>query len=114
MNVILPDDEPSEAANRKIFCKNALVTFANKTLATVRTTDISYFDVYVVSPVHARQQTACLLDLIIPITPEENQRFKVKGVVVSSVYSKSSNGFKVGLAFLSPSANLLHRIHELK
>ncbi len=115
MNEILPGDvEASPAIARKIFCKDAFVTFANKSPAKVRTTDISYFDVYVVSPVHAKQKTTCWLNLIIPITPEENQTFKVKGFVISSVYSQSTNGFKVGLAFLSPSSNMLQRIQQLK
>lgn len=107
-------DITQSEAPRKTLYKNALLTFAGKPAAKVRTTDISYFDVYVVSPVHAKQKTRCKLDLAIPITPEEDEVFQLKCEVISSVYSNSNNGFLVGLSFLSPSANILQRIKLLK
>lgn len=98
---------------RKLLYKQAYVSFENRQSTIVRTTDISYFDLYVASPVHAKKKTKCWLNLSIPENPEENQTFEVQAMVISSIYSKSADGFKIGLAFISPSPLLLRCIHQL-
>ncbi len=110
--IVVP--EQAEPTSRKILYKLAYVTFDNKPAAKVRTTDISYFDVYIASPIHAKRNTKCWLNLTIPENPEENQNFRIQAMVVSSIYSKGADGFKIGLAFLSPSPSLLRCIHHLK
>lgn len=99
---------------RKVYFKDAQAFFADKALATVRTTDVSLSDIYVISPVHVKKKSPCWLTLTFPQTPEINQVFKLQTLVTSSVYSHASNGFRISLAFISPEAAMLKLIHQLK
>lgn len=97
---------------RKIFHKNAEAIFGDAPAVIVRTTDISFFDILVVSPVHTKRKTTCWLQLNIPKTSEENDIFKIKTHVSSSIYSKASGGFKVILSYIDPPGHLLKLIHQ--
>lgn len=108
-----PDPSAIEHS-RRIFCKSALAIFDDQPPVILRTTDISYFDVYVISPIHAKKTTTCWLQLTIPTSSEENQTFEIKTKVLSSVYSRKKNGFIIGLSFLKPERAMIKLISRIK
>jgi len=113
MDKTLKSPQEALVKSRKILFKDARAAFQNKPASTVRITDISFYDVSVISQVHAKKNTVCQLQISVPNNSEENITFELKTSVISSVYSKHANGFKVSLAFDRPPRYLLQLIHKL-
>jgi len=99
--------------SRKIYSKSALAKFSSSTSAIVRITDISFVDVYVISPVHTKRGASCWLHIPLPLSTEQNQTFKIETQVISSIYSRKKNGFIVGLDFVKTEKSMLRLITRL-
>ncbi len=97
---------------RKSLRGKALISIHNHGPILVKTIDISEGGIAVVAERNPKPETACVIQVEIPLHDGKKYGIHSKAVVMHSIYSRQENGFKIGLKFLDLSDEKKHLIQN--
>ena len=98
--------EPHERRQheRRVLRGPSQIQFDNQPFMSTRTMDVSVSGLGIVAPVNPPPRTTCTVKFVVPIDTDRQVTITATAVVTHSIFTRSEDGFKVGLMFTGMAA----------